>query len=186
LNQNTDSLDPSPRELILLHGGAGALNRKWPASNWQELRRLIEQDKSLTVETLQCILTKESLLSSFAFKSKKTCENTTSVQQLSEKIQKSHLVICNDSLVAHIASWYDIPVIVISPHSIKGDPMHMNSPERFGPWSSHSVVIRPTKGLDNCVSHCKVRKSHCIATITPKDVYMQTLLLMQQIMDYKG
>ena len=110
--------------------------------------------------------------------------NAVVVQQLplrvvSAILSRCNLFIGNDSGPMHLASAVGLPVIEISCHPLDGDPGHANSPGRFGPLVSPSVVIQPKTFSGDCRGGCKQYVPHCIATISPEDVASAAIKLMR-------
>jgi heptosyltransferase-2 len=71
---------------------------------------------------------------------------TTNLAQTTAILSLCHLYVGNDSGTTHVASAVGIPVVMISSNPINGVRYASNSPERFGPWSERSLVVRPQYG----------------------------------------
>jgi heptosyltransferase-2 len=65
----------------------------------------------------------------------------------------------------HIAAAAGTPVVEISCHPNGGDPLHPNSPERFGPWQVPHRILRPEHARDGCVTSCRAPVAHCIENV---------------------
>jgi len=81
----------------------------------------------------------------------------TSLKQLAQLLQKSDLVISNDSAIMHLASYYNIPTIAI---------FGPTDPAKYGPWSGRKFVLQGQVECAPCEkSGCD--KSHdCMITVS--------------------
>jgi hypothetical protein len=66
----------------------------------------------------------------------------------------------------HLAAAVGTPVVEVSCHPRGGDPEHHNAPERFGPWETDAVVVRPDAPLAPCRGGCSSDVAHCILGVT--------------------
>jgi heptosyltransferase-2 len=93
-----------------------------------------------------------------------------SINQAAAFISHCNLFIGNDSGPLHIASAVGLPVVEISCHPVDGDPEDANSPDRFGPLTSRSTVVRPRHSKPPCIRNCTFHEAHCIAEVTAAQV----------------
>jgi heptosyltransferase-2 len=58
------------------------------------------------------------------------------------------------------------PVIEISCHPADGDPLHFESPERFGTVAPRRVLLAPRHSVAPCQSTRLAREPHCIMQVS--------------------
>ncbi|PIZ83933.1 MAG: lipopolysaccharide heptosyltransferase II [Candidatus Omnitrophica bacterium CG_4_10_14_0_2_um_filter_44_9] len=90
--------------------------------------------------------------------------------QLCSLIQRSKLVICNDSGVLHIASYLDRFVV-----GIYGPSDH----KEFGPWSKRCIAVRKNILCSPCGKATCRYDEECIKTVTPYDVLLAVRLVLE-------
>lgn len=94
----------------------------------------------------------------------------TTLRQVAEIFKRTVLLIGNDSAPIHIAAAVGVPVVEISCHPRTGAFLHVNSPERFGPWGVRNAVVRPQQALPPCTDACCAAQAHCITSVTAEEV----------------
>lgn len=103
----------------------------------------------------------------------------TSLGMLGEVLNKSRLFIGNDSGLLHLACSTPVKVMEISCHPLNGDLAHPNSPLRFGPIGSTSIVMQPKTSLPPCGDFCSNASAHCILGVKPADVFNKAVTLLK-------
>jgi heptosyltransferase-2 len=85
-------------------------------------------------------------------------------------VQRSKLMIGNDSGILQIASYLDKPVVgIYGPSDYK----------QYGPWSRRGLIVRKNiLCAPCCEAHCR-RQQECIKTITPYDVMLAVRLILE-------
>lgn len=86
-------------------------------------------------------------------------------------MKKADLFIGPDSGPAHVAAAAGVSLVEISSHPLPGRAAAIGSPERFGPMSEHSVIIRPAKALSPCKDECLSLSAHCILNVSTEAVF---------------
>lgn len=166
-------------DFIVIGMGAMSLDRRYPIEKIVAFTQLLETN--CNTKSLKVVLIGGNDVPDV----KKYIEHSNIIINLIGKcslaesatlISKAVAYIGNDSGTMHIAAALSIPCIEISMHSKLGEPWHVNSPMRFGPWGVKSLVLQPERPLeDQCVNGCVANSPHCILQITPESI-MQALL----------
>jgi hypothetical protein len=58
--------------------------------------------------------------------------------------------------------------------------MHLNSPDRFGPWKIPHVVLQPEEALAPCLQACDAAQAHCICEVAVGQVEQAVVTLLSQ------
>ncbi|WP_421198608.1 glycosyltransferase family 9 protein [Aeromonas enteropelogenes] len=162
------SVENLPEQYIVISLGASCENRRWPVENYHDVIAdvLVRYPRLFFVflggdDVYESSLSIASSPNSINLCAKLTLRETVYV------LSKAILYCGNDSGVMHLASAIGIPVIEISMHPINGKNLHINSPKRFGPYFSKSIVLQPTSpsGIF-CHDFCREKHAHCIKNIS--------------------
>jgi len=94
----------------------------------------------------------------------------TDLSETAALLRHTRLLVSNDSGPVHIAAACDVPVVVVSCHSLSGDPNHANSPDRFHPWGVDHCVVRPLAPRRPCSDACEAASAHCIEEVAIEPV----------------
>jgi heptosyltransferase-2 len=89
-----------------------------------------------------------------------------SLRQATALLKRSNLFIGNDTGTMHMAAAAGVPVIEISSFPFHGNPLHPQSPMRFGPWKVPQLVLQPSKPIAPCSQACLAAEPHCILNVT--------------------
>jgi heptosyltransferase-2 len=87
-------------------------------------------------------------------------------------LRRCELFVGNDSGLGHIAAAVGTPTVTISCHPRGAPESHFNAPERYRPWITPGIVVRPAQAAcaecqDGCVWHAP---PCCIAAVPAADV----------------
>ena len=104
--------------------------------------------------------------------------NKTTLRQSLSLVSQCDLYIGNDTAVAHMASIYHIPTIVLNMESkdkYNDCPGHLSSVRQFYPYNTKQIIIQPEHALEICQhAHihggCYYDFPHCITQIKPKEI----------------
>ena len=156
-----------PNDYIVISLGASCPNRRWPVERYQMVfSKILSRYPSMHFVILGGNDVYES---SLCLASLTNCINLCGKLSLRETIDvlsKAQLFCGNDSGLMHLASIVGNPIVEISMHPISGEPYHINSPKRFGPYFSPAVILQPPEPIeDKCKGFCMGRISHCIEQI---------------------
>ncbi|MFA5038254.1 MAG: glycosyltransferase family 9 protein [Candidatus Omnitrophota bacterium] len=95
----------------------------------------------------------------------------TSLGMLCALILRAELVVGSDSGALQIASYLDRPIV-----GLYGP----TDPDRYGPWSSHSIAVRKNVLCAPCSQAACLRRDHaCMKTILPYDVLLAVKLILE-------
>ncbi|WP_448809365.1 glycosyltransferase family 9 protein [Agromyces bauzanensis] len=165
---------------IVLHTASIEPKRQWPGDRWRELigRLLEETDRRIVViGSAADEPAIAEVVSGFPDRVS-AAAGTIPLRELPGFLAGAAAFIGNDSGPAHIAASLGVPVVVVSPHPVNGDPTHRNSPDRFRPWGDNVLVARPARAIPPCSDACVSSVPHCIVEVTVDDVSvaLQTVL----------
>ena len=87
------------------------------------------------------------------------------LKQLAAFLQRSSLLISNDSGPMHIGAAMGTPTVAIFGRNIPGV-----SPKRWGPWGNEHTVLYKDPGCNPCFDRNCPYKFKCLTAITPEEV----------------
>lgn len=92
-------------------------------------------------------------------------------------VSKADLYIGNDTGIAHMAAACGVPVIEIMAEAEdkRDDPPVYSAYERFFPWNTPAIVLRPNHALPPCnetavLGGCCTMMPHCIRGVSPEEI----------------
>ncbi|MBO6179312.1 MAG: glycosyltransferase family 9 protein [Selenomonadaceae bacterium] len=100
----------------------------------------------------------------------------TSLRETAAAVSLCGMYIGMDTGVKHIAAALGLPVVEISrtPLTMKSSPLlHL---DRFAPWQTPTIMVRPKEGLSPCkeIEPCDgcsyFKEPHCITGVKPEDI----------------
>jgi len=152
---------------------AGNANRIWPVENFLSVVDILESQYGL-----QCVAVgDDTACASGRWLEKMRPASLVSaagcLDLMSSAALISHAVVYvgMDSGPMHMAAASGVPVVEISCHPLSGSAGHHNAPDRFGPYGTRNVVVRPAKPHAPCSLGChQLDIAHCITLVPPNDV----------------
>lgn len=164
--------------------GAGAKNRQWPADHFVAFARSLlgRMDVAFIVLGDTMDRPRAELVSTSLEQGGIPVLNLAGRVSLSEAaaiIARIDGLVSGDSGLVHVASSLNVPTLVVSNHAVASSAESDHSPERFGPWSSQSRVVRPLRARPGCEVECRSREAHCICDVDPDDVALGTEELLR-------
>jgi heptosyltransferase-2 len=87
------------------------------------------------------------------------------------------LHIGNDSGPMHLAAAAGRAVVEISPHPVGGAADADVAPERFAPWRTDHLILRPALATPPCTHECQADQPHCILSVGVEEVLDAALTL---------
>lgn len=166
------SYDSGASLLIALGPGARSPRRQWPLENYLQVGRWLIKTYSASLLLLGGP-GEEALGRSLAEALGEYTINLmgqTTLRQASALLKRCALYVGNDAGPMHLSAGVGVPVVEISCHPQGGNPLHPNSPLRFGPWGVPSKILQPEKPLPPCVEGCEKDLPHCILNVTVQQV----------------
>ena len=170
---------PSSRLKVLLGIGAGFASRCYPVEKFLVALKILAE-KNLTFiiiggqkESNDAAYLEQNLPHVINLAGKTTLRETEAV------IAQADYYIGNDSGVMHMASAAQVPCLVLYRDAADKEdyfPCIFSESERFPPWQTNSVTLRPDHQLDECArlipiyGWCHSDKPHCITQITPQEI----------------
>jgi ADP-heptose:LPS heptosyltransferase len=163
----------SPDSLLVAIGpGAGAPKRQWPLESYGQIGEWLQDQYKARVIIIggadDQFMGRElqNKLGHLAL----DATGKTTLRQTAALLRRCTFYIGNDAGPMHIAAAAKIPVIELSCHPKDGSNQSANSPHRFAPWGTKSVVIQPENPREPCSDECGAATAHCILDITVNQV----------------
>jgi ADP-heptose:LPS heptosyltransferase len=159
----------SPTQWIAIAPGASNARREWPLERFAAVASSMAIRFGVRVAILGSagelgICTR---LAQLIGDSSRNLAGQLSIPQCAAVLARCRLFICNDSGLAHLASAVALPVVEVSCHPTGASANHSNAPERFGPTSLGSIVIRPNEPRSmSCIDGCDYDHAHCIEGVS--------------------
>lgn len=163
-------LCPDGPHWIAIGPGAASPTRRWPAREYAEV---VEKLNSPRVGFAVLGSSEDARASAeIAASGDRVLDlaGRLSLNEAAAVIERCVLFIGADSGLAHIAAAVGTPCVVVSCHWAGANPLHSNAPERFAPWQSSSVVVRPRNARSPCRTHCAATTPHCINGVEVREV----------------
>lgn len=167
---------PDARPIAVLHPGARAAARRWPADRFAVL------GDALAYHGLQIVLTGSGDEAQIAGDVAAQMHNPaldltglTSLGALAVLLSRARLLVCNDTGVSHLAAALRTPSVVIYTAS---------SPERWAPLDTarHRAVCAPCIFQPCSYDQCQVGQP-CALEVDPDTVYREALFLLNHFGD---
>ncbi len=161
------------RPYVVFHMGTGLALKEWPPENWRSLAEHFgKSDLPIDFTGLGA---REEALAETVVRNLKGCRNLCNKldwRGFVSAIRGASLVVCSDSLAAHIAAAFERPSIVFS--------TGINNPNHWRPLSSYSQVLVNSVPCMPCFSKSGCEGMECIRKITVSEVYMRALAMLNR------
>lgn len=168
--------------LIALGVGAGQPKRAWPLDRYVVVaNQLLELGHSVAIIGGENDRLFGDEIESHTGSGMINLIGRTTLRQTLAVLRRCQLFIGNDAGPMHLAAASGIPVLEISCHPMGGDPMHPNSPARFGPWNVPHVVLQPAEAASPCRRWCEADAAHCIRGISVAEVQAASARLLHSL-----
>ena len=158
--------------LVAIGPGAGAPKRQWPLESYGQIGKWLQdqyQAKVIIIGGPDDQFMGRELQNKLGHLALDATGKTT-LRQTAALLKRCALYIGNDAGPMHMAAAAKIPVIELSCHPKDGSNQSFNSPHRFAPWGTKSVVIQPQNLRAPCSDECGAATAHCILGISVKQV----------------
>lgn len=155
---------------VVIHAGAGHDRRLWPARRWAQIIEYISAELKVPVTVIEGPQDSKMTREIAAHSSQPFHILSKPLSVISGHLAHAELFVGTDSGPKHIASALNVPVIEISCHPASGSAQHPQAPERFGAWSTESVILQPTEGNESCIDSCLGSQSCCIEKVSVREV----------------
>jgi lipopolysaccharide heptosyltransferase II len=169
--------------LVAIAAGANGNDRIWPRERFAEIARWLAglDDTRILVMGGPLDADRANAIAAaaghraFSFAGKATISQTCSLL--------SHCDVCigADTGLIHLAAATGVRTVVVSNHSLAGDPEHDRSPARFAPRGRGHIVVRPASQLEPCLDGCEQHEPHCILGVTVDQVKMAIRETLREI-----
>lgn len=157
---------------VALGPGAGAPKRRWPLDSYAQIGEWLQNQYQVRIIIVGGPEDKPAgrELQNRLGHSAIDASGQTTLRQGAAILKRCALYIGNDAGPMHLAAAARIPVMELSCHPIHGSDWSANSPRRFGPWGTKSVIIQPKLPRAPCVDECSATVPHCILGISAEQV----------------
>ncbi len=179
----------SPMQWIAIAPGASIARREWPLDRFAAVASSTAVRFGVRVAILGSAgeLRICTRLEQLIGDSSLNLAGQLSIPQCAAVLARCRLFVGNDSGLAHLASAVALPVVEVSCHPKGASANHSNAPERFGPTSLGSVVIRPDKPRSrSCIEGCEYEHAHCIEGVGVDAVSAAVATLLCQPRSKRG
>jgi len=158
--------------LMAIAPGAGHAKRQWSLERFIQVARVLIQEFGTKVVIVGGEQDRDAAarLAEGLGKWGINLAGKLTIRETSAVLERTRIVISNDSGPMHLAAAAGVPVVEISCHPLTGDPLHPNSPKRFRPWLKEHSVLQPEKPRDPCNLSCEWHEAHCILGISVGEV----------------
>ncbi|MFA5088471.1 MAG: glycosyltransferase family 9 protein [Candidatus Omnitrophota bacterium] len=151
------------QKFVVVSPGARDQTKRWPEERFTEVcDRLIElyQIKIIFVGDTSDRKIVQTITKHMRHNAVNLAGRTT-LPQLAALLSQCVLLIANDSAPMHLASYLNVPVLAL---------FGPTDPDKYGPWSSTSCLIRKNSGCALC-QNPKAKGEHtCMRAITAEDI----------------
>jgi len=160
--------------LVVMAPGATFGFRRWPAAAFAAVgRALVGGANPARVVIVGAAPDRDLAVAIAAALPAGTCHDFTGMLTLGETaalLRRATVFIGNDSGPLHLAAATGLPCVEVSSFPRDGDPVHHNSPVRFGPWGVPHRILQPATARPPCAGACTAADAHCILDIGPERV----------------
>jgi heptosyltransferase-2 len=176
--------------LIALGPGAGSPKRRWPLESYSQIGNWLQnncQTKIIIIGGPEDGYIGRELQSRLGPTAIDATGKAT-LRQSAALLKRCALYIGNDAGPMHIAAAARTPVVELSCHPKAGSDGSANSPRRFGPWGTKSVIVQPDDLRAPCVDECGATAPHCILGISVdhvKDVLTELMSCEEVVSRYQ-
>ena len=158
------------KKLWLIHPGGRLPTKRWPLARFQELLAKFLSDSSVI------LIEPPDSPGLSAVSEKHVSVSTQDIDELLEWIQSADEILCNDSLVSHLAAALGKPVWTI---------FGSGNPRWFAPFENfHRVIATDVCSYRPCIDRCVYASPICLDSITV--AHVKSALLDAEIPIYKS
>lgn len=157
--------------LVTLAVGASSGRRQWPLDRYVAVAERLHRRHGI-----RCLLVggsdeagRVSELATAEWVAADLVGRTT-LRQTAALMRRTRWYLGGDTGPMHMAAALGLGVVEVSCHPRTGAPAHLNSPIRYGPWGTRSVVLQPDRALPPCSDGCDADSPHCITAVTVDEV----------------
>ena len=171
---------PDRIKIVTAIGAAGQIEKRYPVEQYlAAFKKIIDKGAALIIiggpverggaEFLEKNLPEDSVIN--------FVKRGINLRISSAIINQSDMYIGNDTGPKHIAAALKKPVIAVIREAKDRENIFkgINQYERFYPWQTDAIVLRPEHPLGDCANNkfpstCNAGKPHCITQIKPEEI----------------
>jgi ADP-heptose:LPS heptosyltransferase len=177
----------SPRIAMLI--GAADPKRRWPAGRFAALAaallRRYADAHVLIIGGSEDVAAQSVVLEALPSRVVPLAGRLT-LRESAAALGRCVVGVGNDSGALHLAAAAGVPCVEISCHPAKGDVLHNNAPERFGPWGVPSAILRPEAPIAPCSTACSMHTPHCILGVEVDEALAAVVGLVERTWQSDG
>ncbi len=154
-------------KIIVIAPGARSHTKRWPREKFRELAESLAKDipGKIVLAGDKADMLVSGYLKQGAGAALADLSGKTTLIQLAALLEKTALVVTNDSAVLHLASYLDVPVAAI---------FGPTNERQYGPWGAVSVVIKKEIFCRPCQkAQCRFGNLECLRLIKSEEVLKQ-------------
>lgn len=166
-------LSALPRPIFVLSPGKDNAQRNWPVKQCLELAQWLVEKQGASIVLLGGPGEEAAAQAVAAgLESSQVVDLTakTTLRQSAAVLRCCSMYVGRNTGLMHMAAAAGIRTIEITCHARQGDPWHMLSPFRFGPWGVPHAILQPERPLPPCQGGCQQNYAHCITQISVDEV----------------
>ena len=172
---------PPTCKRVLLGLGAGGKNRKYPVEKYLvALKELLKKNLVFVIVGGKSELDNANFIEQNLPQGKVfNLVGKTTLRETEAVISQMDFYLGNDTGVMHMAAAAQIPCLVLYREAADKEdylPGFFSEFQRFPPWQTKAVVLRPDHQLEECAKRppfygwCCHPEPHCITQITPQEI----------------
>jgi lipopolysaccharide heptosyltransferase II len=152
------------KPIFTVHPGGATSAQRWPATKFAELCTLISKNSNVQIIFVGSAI-EENLIKDI--QSKISIKTTSFINEpfrlTLALIQKSELLICNNSGLLHVASAFKTPTV---------STMGPTIATRWWPIGNNNIVIQKSMACIGCNrNYCKIKTHDCMEQITVNEMF---------------
>jgi len=127
---------------IVIAAGAADFNKRWITAGFAEVCRALMDERKVPIFFVGDDNDRsytDGIIAKLPRKAVNLC-GKTSLLETAWIVRNSILVLCNDSAIMHLASYFDVPVVGL---------FGPTDPGKYGPWGEKSAFVRTTRFNQN-------------------------------------
>lgn len=153
--------------IIIVAAGARSHIKRWGEDKFAQLCEQLLEDKDIKI-----ILVGDEMDKKTAVYISKRCRGEvfnlcgkTTIAQLAALLNKSRLLITNDSAIMHVGSYLDIPTLAV---------FGPTNELKYGPWAKVSSVVKKDISCRPCEkAQCRFGHLDCMRLVTAEEVFSE-------------
>lgn len=172
---------PKSTKKVALGIGASAPTKKYPVDKYLiALKQLVKKDLVFVLVAGKGEINDAKFIEeNLPYGKVLNLVGKTTIRETEAIISQTDFYLGNDTGTLHMAAAAHVPVIGIYRGAADKEnvlPAVFSESQRFPPWQTKAVILRPDHQLEECANHsprygwCYADKPHCITQVTPQEI----------------